>query len=361
MGRSDLKMLKSGTDTTKTTPTIYDVARVAGVGRSTVSRVLNSQGEVSEETRERVRQAIKELGYTSNAQAKTLASGKYASIGLVYAADPNTEPNSYYYSALEIGALRACNQYGFKLQIHCISDEGLSSSAEVFQVLKAENVDGVILTPSFSDDIRLLEALKKAGIPFVSISSGRQARAMTPGVGIDDEAAGYELGTYLIGLGHKTFAYMHGMPGDMAAAERFVGFERALREAGIPLASVRTARGNFTFQSGIELLSELISAPRPTAVVCANDDMAAGAVFRAHELGISLPKELTITGFDGAPVSEITWPPLTTIRQPLKEMGERAGALLINAINFGGPPKDNTFITLPHELIVRRSSIAPNP
>ncbi len=348
-------------------PTIDDVAKLAGVGRATVSRVLNGGPNVRDEVRATVMAAVERLQYKVNVQARFLAGGRSQVVALIYASDLDSEPNSFYYSGLELGALRACSQMGFQLQLHNVNQHSLSKTAKILDLVESRRVDGVVLTPPFSDDVELIRQLVATHVPLVCISPGHDAQRVATGVGIDDEVAGYEMTRYLLSLGHRSFGFIKGLPGHLSAEERFQGFQRALREAGIPDEAVRQVRGNFTFKSGVEMMPQVVpqglTGPnRPTALICANDDMAVGAIFSAHKMGLSLPEDLSIVGFDDTPVSEIIWPPLTTVHQPLKAIGARAIEMVIERIN--GDPALRTmalpsFEVIAHRVVKRESAARP--
>jgi LacI family transcriptional regulator len=341
-------------------PTIDDVARVAGVGRTTVSRVLNQGPFVRPEVRERVMRAVETLGYRVNEQARSLALGAKREVALVHATTLDTEPNSYYNAGLELGAMRACADHGFNLSNHSINQNAAEHRARVRALLGEGNFPAILLTPPFSDDSDLIQDLQKGGAVVVSISAGPSARDLASSVGIDDRQAGYDIGRYLVGLGHRRFGFILGIEGHLSAEGRYGGFLAALRDAGIPESDVVTDRGSFTFHSGIASAEKILAAnPRPTALVCANDDMAAGATLTAHKSGLEIPGDISITGFDDTPVSEIIWPPLTTVRQPIREMGRRAAELAIEAVVEGDRRPPRRFELIPHQIVVRDSTAPP--
>ena len=339
-------------------PTIDDVAAVAGVARTTVSRVLNNQPNVRDEVRAKVLSAVETLGYRVNVQARNLAGRKAVRITLVHASDFDTEPNSYYSSALELGATRAAAQAGAQLITQVVNQNDPKAFDDILARVSDDQSDAVILTPPFADDLQLLHLLDKRGIALVCIAGGPQSEAVAQTVGVDDTGAGYDIAQHLLSLGHRRFGYIKGIQGHLSAEGRFDGFLHALTEKGIRETDVRVARGNFTFRSGLECAQALLTeGPRPSALVCANDDMAAGALLAAHKAGLRIPQDIAITGFDDTPVSEIVWPPLTTIHQPLRRMAARAVELLLDRIATGDVP-DQRRETIAHQLIVRDSSAA---
>ena len=343
-------------------PTIDDVAALAGVARVTVSRVLNGGPNVSDKVRQSVMAAVDKLQFKVNLQARSLAGGKSRVLCLIHPSDLDSEPNSFYHAAIELGALRACSKTGFQLTTQAVNQHSLRAAESIMELIRSLRYDGLILTPPFSDDVDLLEKIRAMRFPVVAMSAGGPAQTIVPSVSIDDEAAGFELTQHLLSLGHRRFGFIKGLEGHVSAEDRFHGFARALESAGLDPASTQVERGNFTFRAGIDLAARILKGPdQPTALICANDDMAVGALFTAHKIGLSLPQDLSIVGFDDTPVSEIIWPPLTTVHQPLKMMGARAAEILFELV--GSDPvvaAGNRLLNLvPHRLVIRESSFAP--
>jgi len=338
----------------KRNSTIDDVAKEAGVARVTVSRVLNNVQNVRPETRERVRRAVEALGYSVNRQARALASGSDTQIMLIHAHNPEREPNSYYNAGLELGAHRACSSLGFDLVTRAIDPDGENPSRLLASILEHERPAGIVVSPPLSDDVDFLSCAQGAGVRIVAISAGEKTRSIVPAVGIDDRAAGRTIGQHLIELGHRRLGFIKGPPDHQSAGLRFDGFLDALRDAGIS-DEPWTATGDFTFKSGIEATEQLLQQPGSvTSLACANDDMAAGAMLALHRAGLEIPSAMSVTGFDDTPMSEVIWPPLTTVRQPIKFLAGRAVHLLIDI----DPAPHHELIG--HELVVRESTSAPN-
>lgn len=335
--------------------TIDDVARTAGVARVTVSRVLNNGTNVRPETRERVRRAVEELGYSVNQQARALASGMGRQIMLIHAHSPELEPNSYYNAGLELGALRGCSSLAFDLVTRAVDPHDEDRLRLLSSILEREKPAGIILSPPLSDDVTLIETARNRGVEVVAISPGEEARAFVLAVGIDERSGGYAIGRHLASLGHRRLGFIKGPAEHRSAALRFDGFLDALREAGIE-EEPWTASGDFTFKSGVEATEQLLrSGGEVTALACANDDMAAGVMLALHRAGFDIPSMISVTGFDDTPMSEIVWPPLTTIRQPIKDLSERAVHLLVENQSNG----DIHYDALPFELVVRESTSSP--
>lgn len=344
-------------------PTIDDVARQSGVGRTTVSRVLNGGPNVRDEVRSRVLAAVQALNYRVNPQARSLAGGGSGMLALILASDLEAEPNSFYASALELGALRECLALGYQLLTRHVPQQSPDRQQQVLDLMTAQRCQGVILTPPFADDVALIEEIRKTGVEVVTISPGGPGRAVADGVGIDDEAGGYDIARHLLDLGHRRFAFISGIEGHLSAEQRFDGLKRALRERGLGLDAVEVVRGDFTFRSGSAHAARLLDRPSPpTALICANDDMAAGALSYAHGRGLDVPDQLSITGFDDTPVSEIVWPPLTTVHQPLKDMGREAVVTLAERLSGQTSSREWRFRILPHSVVPRGSAnrLAPS-
>jgi LacI family transcriptional regulator len=320
----------------------------------TVSRVLNNEQNVRPETREKVRRAVEALGYSVNHQARALASGGGREIMLIHAHSPDVEPNSYYNAGLELGALRACSSLGFDLVTRAVDPNDENRLKLLASILDRERPAGLIVSPPLSDDIEFLRAAQRARVRIVAVSAGEAARSVVSAVGIDERAGGYAIGRHLVSLGHRRMGFIKGPPEHRAATARYDGFLEAIHQAGIG-EEPWTATGDFTFKSGVEAAEQLIrDKARVTALACANDDMAAGAMLALHRVGLAIPSTISVTGFDDTPMSEVVWPPLTTIRQPIKGFTERAVHMLVE----NGETKAN-YEALPHELIVRESTASP--
>ena len=343
-------------------PTIDDVARHSGVGRTTVSRVLNDGPNVRPEVRDRVLASVAALNYRVNPQARSLAGGGSRMLALVLASDLEAEPNSFYASALELGALRECLALGYQLITRHVPQQRPDRREQVLELMTTQRCQGLILTPPFADDAGLIEQIRRQGCQVATISPGGPGREVADGVGIDDEAGGYDIARHLLELGHRRFAFISGIEGHLSAEQRLGGLKRAMIEYGLDVGAVTVMRGDFTFRSGSVLAARLFDQPNPpTALICANDDMAAGALSAAHGRGLDVPGHLSITGFDDTPVSEIVWPPLATVQQPLKDMGGEAVRIIAERLAGRRRGSDWRFTTLPHAVVARASAgrVAP--
>ncbi|RZJ96509.1 MAG: LacI family DNA-binding transcriptional regulator [Brevundimonas sp.] len=342
-------------------PTIDDVARLSGVARATVSRVLNGGPNVSEKVRTAVLAAVKTLNYRVNPQARSLAGGGSGLLALILASDLEAEPNSFYTSALELGALRECLAAGYQLLTRPVPQQSADRHRQVLDLIETQRCQGVILTPPFADDHELIGRIRALDCHVVAISPGPDTQALVDGVGVDDEAGGHDIAAHLISLGHRRFGFIAGIAGHLSAERRLLGVRRAMTEHDLDPDAVAVERGDFTFRSGGLIAATLLDgALPPTALICANDDMAAGALSVAHARRLDVPGDLSITGFDDTPVSEIVWPPLATVHQPLKVMGADAVRILARRLSGGaGQGGDWRFHVAEHRVVPRASADRP--
>ncbi len=337
---------------TRQLPTISDVAQLAGVSRATVSRVLNGGGLVSEATRRTVQDAINLLRFKPNAQARLLAGGRSHTVILAY---PETEYHAltWYNLMLESGALRGCNRHGLQLEMLRVYADPPHSYERILRPIDTQSCDGMILAPPFSDDPELIALIHGRHMPLVCIAAGPATRPMTAGIGMDEDGAGFELGQYLLSLGHRRFAFLLGPEAHTAAGERYDGFRRAVDAAGVPPADILTVPGRFHFDSGLERFAVVHdSGFAPSVMVCASDEIAAGALHGAHQARLRIPEDLSVVSFDDAPFAALLSPPLTTIAQPIYAMAEKAADLLVAGIKGEHRPYE---LTRPR-LIVRESA-----
>ncbi|MBV1901936.1 MAG: LacI family DNA-binding transcriptional regulator [Kordiimonadaceae bacterium] len=341
-------------------PTLDDVAALAGVGRTTVSRVLNDGPNASKKVREKVEQAVKLLGYEVNLQARFLAGGGGRQVVLVHTSDLDTEPNSYYHAGLELGALRACSEKGYQLLTPTVMPALETYRTTLVDMIQSGRCDILILTPPLSDDLELIACTQELGCRVVAISPGQEVRGSVAGVGLDDELAGYDLTKYLLELGHKRIAFLQGIEGHCSAQERYDGFCRAHQELGVHIDESLVLRGDFTFRAGVEVTQTILESENlPTALMCANDDMAAGALLTAHKLGFNIPADISITGFDDAPMAGVVWPPLTTIHQPLQKIGYAAVNMGVGLLRPQNRDPDALHVVIEHHIVPRESAISP--
>ncbi len=326
--------------------TIMDVARLAGVSMKTVSRVMNNEPSVSDTTREKVNSAALELNYTPNRAARGLASSKSFLIAMLY-----DIPSPGYTINLQKGATNACREHGYHLIVEPLDTAGENITKEITGLITRLSVDGIILAPPLCDNAEVVRLLAKKNTPYIPIAPSANHGDVSI-VKMDDVRAAKEMTSYLIGLGHRDIGFVKGHPRHSASALRFQGYREAMRAAEITISPDWVVDGDFTYKSGVDAgLAILKSGKRPTAIFACNDDSAAGVMSSAAQLGISVPNDLSVAGFDDTTIARSVWPPLTTIRQPVVDMGYRAAKLLLQ--------KDESELSqniLNHALVERAST-----
>jgi LacI family transcriptional regulator len=335
--------------------TIHDVAHHAGVSPMTVSRVINAESNVREETRDRVNASIKALRYSPNLAARSLASADTVHIGILYA-----NSTAAYLSELLLGSLEQSSLSGCQLVLEQCED--LESERKALQRLIAGGVDGVILPAPLCDSEDALGTVVSAGIPAVLVTSGRPAPGFSA-VSINDFEAAREMTRHLLGLGHRRIAFINGHPGHSASGQRFRGYMEGMTEAGLTVGADQVAQGFFTYRSGLDAAERLLTgAFNPTAIFACNDDMAAATMAVAHRKGMDVPRDLAIAGFDDTPLASMIWPELTTVRRPISDMAREAVRLLLEQIKAKRAGKSHP---VEHKLLgftlVKRDSSSPAP
>ena len=333
-------------------PTIIDVAKKAGVSIKTVSRVLNKEATVHPDTRALVLEVVAELNYRPQLSARSLAGARSFLIGLLY-----FEPSASYVAGVQRGATQRCRDADRHLVVESLS-EGADLQSRIEHMLAALRPDGMILAPPICDDPTVLATLRASMTPCVLISpTGEDGHGMAR-VLMDDVKAAEELTNLLIGLGHADIAFIQGH--QSASARRQRGFERAMAAHGLPVDPALVVTGRFNFDSGFEAANSLLArARRPSAIFAANDDMALGALAAAQRLGIAVPGEVSIVGFDDSQAASLVWPAITTVRQPVAEMAMAAVDMLLSGELKAGSGVEPPLRVLPHELVVRGSTAAP--
>jgi LacI family transcriptional regulator len=229
-------------------------------------------------------------------------------------------------------------------------------------LLRQLRLEGVILLPPLSDHPLILSKLAEAAIPSVRIAPKREPND-SPSVGIDDRTAARRMTAHLLDLGHRAIGFIRGRPEHGATEQRYLGFTDEMRTRGVAVKSQWVQTGNFVFADGLECAERMLRGPgRPTAVFASNDDMAAAVICAARQRGLELPRQLSVVGFDDAPVATMVWPQLTTIRQPVREMARAATELIIrHSPRRRGWPQPIPRQQLNFELILRNSTAPPHP
>jgi LacI family transcriptional regulator len=326
---------------------IEDVARQAGVSMKTVSRVLNNEPGVREGTRDRVRETVAALNYRPDPSARSLAGNRSYLVALLY---DNPSPN--YLMEVLTGVVEACENHHYGMVMQPVSYRSADFLDAVDALVVSSRLDGLILTPPLTDSGVLLDRLDQRGIPFSCISpSSREGRI---GVTLDEHEAVCELAAHLIELGHRRIGHVRGHPDHGASEWRMAGYRSALRRAGLRYDPALVVDGEFSFDSGLAAGRHLLGlAERPTAIFAANDDMAAGVMRAASELGLRVPRDVSVCGFDNTPISQQIFPALTTVQQPTRDMGQVATVQLLNAIRDRSA---GHMVRMPYALQLRQST-----
>jgi LacI family transcriptional regulator len=346
----------ASTSKARSTPTIVDVAEQAGVSIKTVSRVMNQEAGVHPQTREQVLKVVAELNYRPKLSARSLAGARSFLIGLLY-----YDPSAAFVGGVQQGATLRCREAGYHLVVESLHNDAPDLEQQVDRMVSALRPDGMILTPPLCDNPQVLKALLDNHTPCVLISPALDIPGM-PSVRMDDVRAAEEITKLLIDLGHERIAFIKGATDQAASALRYQGYLRAMKNRHVAVDKELVHRGEFTFDSGVEAAQHLLSRPvRPTAVFASNDDMALGVLATAQRMGLAVPSELSIAGFDDSTAAGLVWPPLTTVRQPMDEMARVAVEMLIAAHRNDAEPASQKSLhrVLPHELVVRDSTRAP--
>ncbi len=326
-------------------PTLRDVARQAGVSPMTVSRVVNDSGPVSPALRSRVEQALAETGYVPNIVARNLRARRTDTIALLI--PDMTNP---FFTLLAQGVETAAREAGISLLL-ANSDEREDEERRLVPMLLQRQVDGLLIIPA-GGCAEIARRCREQGVPLVVVDRRPEVSDVDV-VRADSEAGALELGRLLLGLGHRRMAVLTGPSSVPTATDRVSGFGQAFDEADLPTPDV--TYGAYTIDSGHEMaLAVMRREPRPTAIFAANNFIAIGVLHALGELGLRVPQDVAVVGFDDLPQAMVTFPFLTVAAQPAVEMGRRAVALLI--ARLADPDGERQEIVLPTELVVRRSS-----
>jgi DNA-binding LacI/PurR family transcriptional regulator len=333
-------------------PTIYDVARVAGVSTATVSRALNGTGPIAPTTRAAIEEAVRDLGYRPNTIARSLATRSTQTIALML---PDiTDP---FYPWLVKGIQGLADERDYKILL-CTSEGDAEREENYLDLLRAKQVDGALVDGLVLPGERIARLVGE-GFPIVSLDRAIDAPSV-PLVQVDNRLGG-RLGTqHLLDLGHSRIVHVAGRESLRITQERAAGYREALESAGIEPDAKLVVGGDFAEEGGYLGVRTLLEAGVPfTAVFAANDVSALGALRAASERGRQVPKDLSVVGFDDLWLAAYTAPPLTTVRQPSFEMGRRATEILIDLIEGGPRPPRNSHTFQP-ELVVRASTASPS-
>jgi len=336
-------------------PTLEEVAKLAGVSRSTVSRVVNQHPNVRPEVRERVWEVIRKTGYQPHAAARSLATRRTRVIGLIIPQAVTTLFTDPYFPILIRGVADACNAHNYHLMLSLFSRRRVQESRArqdllYQQVLRGRYLDGVVVSSAPLDD-PIFPRLLEDGVPFIIV--GRYPHERANYVDVDNVAGARMAVEHLLRLGHERVATITGPLNMCSGQDRLEGYRQALAARGIPVDEDLIAEGDFTEQGGQAAMRRLLPH-RPTAVFAASDMMAVGAIKVLREAGLRVPEDVAVVGFDDIPLASMVEPPLTTVRQPIEQLGSMAVELLVSLMENPGEETVHR-VVLPTELVIRAS------
>ncbi|HEX4747911.1 MAG TPA: LacI family DNA-binding transcriptional regulator [Bryobacteraceae bacterium] len=327
---------------------IKDIARIAGVSHSTVSRALRNSPLIPQPTAERIQQIARERGYAASAVARSLVTRKTHTIGVVVTsiADP-------FNGEIVEGLDEVAHAHGYSI-ILAMSQANADQEIAVVQSFRERRVDGIIVASSRVGSL-YLPLLSEMQIPIVLLNN-QSPRTLAHSVTIDNVDGAYQATTHLIGLGHTRIGYLADQFGLQSDSERLKGYKKALKEGGLPFLSELVAAGDGKTNGAREAATKLLPIAAATAVFCYNDMSALGVLEAASEVGLRIPEDLSVVGFDDIFFAKHLLPPLTTVRQPKREIGQAAMSRLVGLL--AGTLTDSQTV-FKGELIVRESTAPP--
>lgn len=303
--------------------TIKDVSAAAGVSIKTVSRVLNNERYVGAETRERVQAAVAALNFRPSLAARSLAGRRSFQIALVC-----DNPSAHYLFEIQAGVRDRCEADGVRMIAQPYDRHSPRLIEEVLALVDTTQVDGLILTPPVTDREDVRATLAARGVRTVLVSPGDAAAG--PSTRIDNVKAAAVMTRHLLALGHRRIGFVGGHPDFATSRQRAAGHRAALMAGGLGDDPSLFVDGAYDFPSGARAAAALLELPEPpTAIFAASDEMAAGVLTAAHARGLRLPEDLSVAGFGDDALAGYVWPPLTTIRQPTRDLGWQAADLLL--------------------------------
>ncbi|GGJ44689.1 LacI family transcriptional regulator [Sphingopyxis bauzanensis] len=318
-----------------------------------MSRALNDAPHVSEAVRRKVKEAAAALDYHPNLAAQSLIARRSYLIGLTY-----ERPSPSYVVELQNGALGRLENERYRLVVLPFNHVA-SRPEELGKLLLRAGLDGVLLAPPACDQPVLLDMIERQRLPYARITPHSDLdRGLV--VAMDEVAAGHTVAAHILSLGHRRVGIILGDPSHAASRGRLEGYRQAFQDGAVTIDDSLVGTGDFTYDVGYRVALELLDRPvRPTAILAQNDDMAVAAIAAARDLGLSVPQDLSVAGFDNSEVSRTAWPPLTTVHQPVREMAWDAANRLIAMLDGdtdSDAPRRRDHL---HELLVRASTAPP--
>jgi LacI family transcriptional regulator len=336
------------------TPTINDVAALAGVSKRTVTRVLNRSSKVKGETRVRIEKVIDELNYVPSRQARGLAVSRSFLIGLVY------DVPTLFINDIQRDILGIIEDEGYELVVHACDFPGERLVENIIRFVNRANLDGIIILPPVSDIEGLGKELERAGCRYVRVTS-EVSDETSKLVVTDYLSAISDMTRHLVELGHREIGFIAGPHEHLSSRKRYEAFVQALASQGLELPDEMVAEGAYTFDSGVKAAEKLLSGGRrPTAIFAANDEMAFGVLRVAYQLGVKIPEDMSLVSFDGTPFSSFAVPTLSTIIRRTGPMARLATQKLLAQTN-GNPADDQIHETMVSPRFVSRESTGPAP
>lgn len=305
-------------------PTINDIARLAGVSKKTVSRIINNSPLVRKGTREKVEALMREVGYAPDPLARGLAFRRSFLIGMVF-----DNPTAQYIVDMQYGALDALRDSGYELVVHPCNIRSPDCVDSVRRFVQQQKLHGVILVPRASEDQALADMLASIDCRYARIVPMQCDDPSGRTIVTHDREGAAEVARHLLDLGHTDVALVTGPSGALSAVERTEGFLQAMADGGVAIAPARIIEGDYSFESGVAAGEALLARTRPTAIFCGNDEMAAGVYKVAARARLNIPRDLSVVGFDDSPLASLLWPSLTSVRRHTRETGQIAAASLI--------------------------------
>jgi LacI family transcriptional regulator len=328
--------------------TIKHVAARAGVSFTTVSHVLNGTRRVSDSARQRVEQAIAEMGYSPSAVARSLKMSETSIIGVLV---PNII--NPFFAELTRGIEDCCRQTDYSVFL-CNSDDDPERQGRYLQTLLERRVDGLLLAAAAGEAEALAKRLESARVPTVVVDRGIPGLSTADLVRVDHQGGAHMAVSHLLSLGHRSIACLSGPSQFAVSRARVAGWRQAMEEAQVPIQEGWLLEGDFSAAVGHELTRKLLTQGGITAVFASNDLLAIGAIRAAAEMGVAVPYALSVIGFDGIDLGSYVYPALTTVGHPIRALGETAAKVLIDRIADG--PEETREVVLPTQLFLREST-----
>lgn len=331
--------------------TINDVAALAGVSKKTVSRIINDSPSVSEETRNLVKAVMAKADYRPDPQARGLAFRKSFLIGLIY-----DNPNAQYVVNMQMGILDALKGTGRELVVHPCDRTASDWLSEIHSIIELQKLSGVIILPPIAENQDLIALLDSLDVPYVRVTAKRtdnEAVISKASHVVSLDAVGCaEAAKHLTQKGHARIGYIGGNLSYPSAHVRRAGFEEGLRAMDRYIVPRWDRGGDYTFDTGYRVAYDLLNTPdRPTAIIACNDEMAAGVYKACHELGLTIPNDLSVVSFDDSPLAARLSPGLNSVRLPIRDMGAVAASHLLDG---AGRDKVSFF----ESVYIQRKSVA---